>query len=72
MGIGLTFFGWGVALAITSVWIAPILLRRLSRSTAMLIVLPLLAIDLFVAARRRPRRRGWWSASSSADCSWVS
>ncbi|KXZ57747.1 Multidrug efflux protein YfmO [Microbacterium laevaniformans] len=50
MGIGLTFFGWGVALAITSVWIAPILLRRLSRSTAMLIVLPLLAIDLFVAA----------------------
>ncbi|MBF4560630.1 MFS transporter [Microbacterium sp. VKM Ac-2870] len=50
MGIGLTFFGWGVALAITSVWIAPILLRRLSRSTAMLLILPLLAIDLLVAA----------------------
>ncbi|MGB4777855.1 MFS transporter [Microbacterium sp.] len=49
MGIGLTFFGWGVALAITSVWIAPILLRRLPRSTAMLLVLPLLAIDLIVA-----------------------
>ena len=50
MGIGLTFFGWGVALAITSVWIAPILLRTMKRSTAMLIVLPLLAIDLIVAA----------------------
>ncbi|MFT4052523.1 MAG: MFS transporter [Microbacterium sp.] len=50
MGIGLTFFGWGVALAITSVWVAPILLRRLSRSGAMVLVLPLLAIDLVVAA----------------------
>lgn len=50
MGIGLTFFGWGVALAVTSVWVAPLLLRGLSRSTAMLIVLPLLAIDLLVAA----------------------
>ena len=50
MGIGLTFFGWGVALAITSVRIAPILLRTMKRSTAMLIVLPLLAIDLIVAA----------------------
>ncbi len=49
MGIGLTFFGWGVALAVTSVWVAPLLLRGLSRSTAMLIVLPLLAIDLLVA-----------------------
>lgn len=50
MGIGLTFFGWGIALAVTSVWVAPLLLRGLSRSTAMLVVLPLLAIDLFVAA----------------------
>lgn len=50
MGIGLTFFGWGVALAITSVWIAPLLLRRLARTTAMLIVLPLLAADLLAAA----------------------
>ena len=49
MGIGLTFFGWGVALAITSVWIAPILLRTMKRSTAMLIVLPLLAIDLILS-----------------------
>jgi len=50
MGIGLTFFGWGVALAVTSVWVAPLLLRALPRSTAMLMVLPLLALDLLAAA----------------------
>jgi len=50
MGIGFTFFGWGVALAITSVWVAPIMLRRMARTTAMMITLPLLAIDLLVAA----------------------
>lgn len=48
MGIGFTFFGWGVALAITSVWVAPLLLRRFTRSGVMLVVLPLLAIDLVV------------------------
>jgi len=49
MGIGLTFFGWGVALAVTSVWVAPILLRRMRRTTAMVSVLPLLAVVLAVA-----------------------
>ncbi|MFJ6652123.1 MFS transporter [Microbacterium sp. NPDC091313] len=49
LGIGFTFFGWGVALAVTSVWGAPLLLRRMRRSTAMIVVLPLLAIDLVVA-----------------------
>ncbi|GAA3762310.1 MFS transporter [Microbacterium kribbense] len=49
MGIGLTFFGWGVALAIASVWLAPILLHRMGRSAVMLTILPLLAIDLIVA-----------------------
>src|SRR5690606_37370743 len=29
MGIGLTFFGWGVALAITSIWVAPWMMRRM-------------------------------------------
>jgi len=48
MGIGFTFFGWGVALAVTSVWVAPLLLRRFTRSGVMLVVLPLLAIDLVV------------------------
>lgn len=49
MGIGLTFFGWGVALAVTSVWVAPLLLRGMRRTTAMMTVLPLLAIDLVLA-----------------------
>ncbi|MBN9180670.1 MAG: MFS transporter, partial [Microbacterium sp.] len=49
MGIGVTFFGWGLALAITSVWVAPLLLRRMARTTVILIVLPLLAVDLIVA-----------------------
>ncbi len=50
MGIGLTFFGWGVGLAITSVWVAPILLRRMRLTSVLLIALPLLAVDLLVAA----------------------
>ncbi|MDQ1128306.1 MFS transporter [Microbacterium sp. SORGH_AS_0888] len=50
MGIGFTFFGWGVALALTSVWVAPALLRRWSRTAVMLWTLPLLAVDLIAAA----------------------
>jgi len=49
LGIGFTFFGWGIGLAITSVWGAPLLLRAVRRSTAILIVMPLIAIDLLVA-----------------------
>jgi ACDE family multidrug resistance protein len=49
LGIGLTFFGWGVALAITSVWVAPILTRRMPRTNVLLLVLPLLALDLVAA-----------------------
>ena len=49
MGIGFTFFGWGVALAITSVWVAPWMMRRMHRTTIILTVLPLLAVDLIVA-----------------------
>lgn len=49
MGIGLTFFGWGVALAVTSVWVAPVLMRRMSRTAIILTVLPLLAVDLVAA-----------------------
>ncbi|MEV7609235.1 MFS transporter [Microbacterium sp. NPDC089320] len=49
MGIGFTFFGWGVALAITSVWVAPLLMRRMSRTRVILTVLPLLAVDLIAA-----------------------
>ncbi|MGB3374999.1 MAG: MFS transporter [Microbacterium sp.] len=49
MGIGFTFFGWGVALAITSVWVAPALMRRMSRTAIIVVTLPLLAIVLVAA-----------------------
>ncbi|MFS0912464.1 MFS transporter [Microbacterium sp. 179-I 3D2 NHS] len=49
LGIGFTFFGWGVALAVTSVWVAPVLMRRMPRTRVILIVLPLLAVDLVIA-----------------------
>ncbi|GAA3650550.1 MFS transporter [Microbacterium marinilacus] len=49
IGIGLTFFGWGLALAVTSIWGAPLLLRFMRRTTVLLVVLPLLAADLAVA-----------------------
>ena len=49
LGIGLTFFGWGLALAVTSVWVAPLLLRVMSRTRVMLLILPLLAADLVAA-----------------------
>ena len=50
MGIGLTFFGWGLGLAVTSVWVAPLLTARLRRTTVLRIALPLLALDLLAAA----------------------
>ncbi|MGJ4846217.1 MULTISPECIES: MFS transporter [unclassified Leifsonia] len=49
ISLGLVFFGWGVALAITSVWGAPLLTSRLPRTRVLWIVMPLLAIDLAVA-----------------------
>ena len=49
LGIGFTFFGWGVALAVTSVWVAPVLMRRMPRTRIIFIVLPLLAVDLVAA-----------------------
>lgn len=50
LGIGFTFFGWGIALALTSTWLAPRLLQRFTRSSIMAITLPLLALDLIIAA----------------------
>ncbi|SDZ35057.1 MFS transporter [Herbiconiux ginsengi] len=49
MGLGLTFFGWGLAVAITSVWVAPLLTRRLPRTRVLWAVLLLLALDLVAA-----------------------
>ncbi|HEY0260606.1 MAG TPA: MFS transporter [Lacisediminihabitans sp.] len=47
--LGLIFFGWGLAVAVTSVWIAPLLTARLNRTTVLIVMLPLLAIDLVAA-----------------------
>jgi ACDE family multidrug resistance protein len=49
IGLGLTFFGWGISVAFTSVIVAPLLTARLARTTVLGIVLPLLALDLIVA-----------------------
>jgi MFS transporter, ACDE family, multidrug resistance protein len=49
IGIGLTFFGWGLGLAVTSVWLAPVLTARLPRTSVLLIVLPMLSVDLLAA-----------------------
>ncbi|WP_243064382.1 MFS transporter [Humibacter sp. RRB41] len=49
MTLGFIFFGWGVAVAVASVWGAPLLTSRLPRTRTMWIVLPLLGIDLIVA-----------------------
>ncbi len=49
IGLGLTFCAWGISLAVTSVWVAPILTARMRRTTVLAIVLPLLALDLVLA-----------------------
>jgi len=49
ISLGLVFFGWGIALAVTSVWVAPLLTRRMRRSRVLWLVLPLLALDLTAA-----------------------
>ena len=50
IGLGLTFFGWGLGVAITSVFVAPLLTARIKRTTVLSIVLPALALDLVAAA----------------------
>ncbi len=49
IGLGLTFCAWGISLAVTSVWVAPILTARMRRTTVLATVLPLLALDLVFA-----------------------
>ena len=66
---GLTFFGWGLAVAVTSVWVAPLLTARMRRTTVLATVLPLLAHRVGDRRRVRRRHRGARSpASSSAVC----
>ena len=50
MQIGWTFFGWGILLAVTSVWLAPVLQRRFGTMPTLTGVLALFAIDLAVMA----------------------
>ena len=49
IGLGLTFCAWGISLAVTSVWVAPLLTARMRRTTVLAAVLPLLAVDLVLA-----------------------
>ena len=50
IALGLVFFGWGVAVAVTSVWVAPLLTARMRRTRVLWSVLPLLALDLLLLA----------------------
>ncbi|WP_433677120.1 MFS transporter [Microbacterium gorillae] len=50
MQMGYVFFGWGLALAVTSVWLAPRLLERFRRTTVLIATFVLLAIDLAAGA----------------------
>ncbi len=47
--LGLIFFGWGLGVAISSVWIAPLLTARMKRTNVLGAVLPLLTLDLIAA-----------------------
>jgi MFS transporter, ACDE family, multidrug resistance protein len=49
IGLGFVFFGWGVGLAVTSVWVAPLITARMPHSSVLAAVLPLLALDLVAA-----------------------
>ena len=48
LGLGFVFFGWGLGVAITSVFVAPVLTRFLPRTRVLWIILLLLAVDLAV------------------------
>ncbi len=47
-GLGYVYFGWGVLLAITSVFVAPRLSARFGTVRTMYVMLALIALDLFV------------------------
>ena len=48
--VGWVFFGWGILLAITSVWVAPVLQRRFGSVTTVLASLTLFGLDLAAMA----------------------
>lgn len=56
-GLGYVFFGWGVMLAITSVFAAPKLLNRFGTIRSMMAMLTLFAADLLIM--------GWFTSSKT-------
>ncbi|MEL4319834.1 MFS transporter [Leifsonia sp. YIM 134122] len=50
ISLGFVFFGWGLAVAVSSVWLAPMLTARMRRTRVIWTILPLLAIDLVAIA----------------------
>jgi MFS transporter, ACDE family, multidrug resistance protein len=44
MTLGWIFFGWGLALAVTSVFVAPLLTARMRRTSVLLLVIPALTL----------------------------
>lgn len=48
--LGLVFFGWGLCVAVTSVFVAPVLTRRLGRQPVLYAMLALLGADLVLMA----------------------
>ncbi len=48
--VGWVFFGWGLLLAITSVWVAPMLQRRIGAVPTVLLSLSLFGVDLAMMA----------------------
>ena len=50
MGLGWVFFGWGLCVATTSVFVAPLLTKRLGRRRSLVVTLIALAVLLFVMA----------------------
>ena len=48
--VGFVFFGWGILLAITSVWVAPVLQRRFGSVPTVLGSLALFGLDLVMMA----------------------
>jgi len=48
--VGFIFFGWGVLLAITSVWVAPVLQHRFGSIPTVLVSLTLFGLDLVAMA----------------------
>jgi ACDE family multidrug resistance protein len=47
-GLGYVFFGWGLLLAISSVFLAPVLQRRFGTVRSLYVVLAIIAADLLV------------------------